>query len=216
LKRAVETCDIRWKAVLLVGPTGCGKTPLGELLETERLWGRRCLHFDFGKALRASADGQTDRLTYKEQELVGRLLRTGALLEDKHFPVARKLLIDFVTERNAGEDTLVVLNGLPRHVGQARAMEAVVEIRALVSLECAPGIVWERVRTNTGGDRGERADDTLEEVKQRLEVFRQRTVPLLEYYGERGVCMLCVYAGAKTTAPEMRRALEAQCSRMAL
>ena len=215
MKRAVETCDIRWKAVLLVGPTGCGKTPLGELLETEGLWGRRCLHFDFGKALRTSAGGQTGRLTHKECELVGELLKAGALLEDKHFPVARKLLVDFMTERNASEDTLVVLNGLPRHVGQARAMEAVVEMRALVSLECAPGIVWERVRTNSGGDRGERADDTLEEVKQRLEVFRQRTVPLLEYYGARGVSVLCVDVGAKTTAREMRRALEAQCSRMA-
>lgn len=207
---------MRWKAVLLVGPTGCGKTPLGELLETEGLWGRRCLHFDFGRVLRASAGGQAGRLTYKEHELVGRLLRTGALLEDEHFSIARKLLIDFMTERNAGGDTLVVLNGLPRHVGQARAMEVVVEMRALVSLECAPHITWERVRTNAGGDRGERVDDTLEEVKQRLEVFRQRTVPLLEYYGVRGVCVLCVDAGAKTTAWEMRRVLESQCSRMAL
>ena len=216
LNRVLETRDIRWKAVLLVGPTGCGKTPLGELLEREGLWERRCLHFDFGEVLRTSTGEQTGRLTQREHELIDRLLGTGALLEDEHFPVARKLLVNFITERNAGEDKLVVLNGLPRHIGQARAMEAVVEIRALVSLECAPEVAWERVRTNTGGDRSERIDDTLEEVKQRLDIFRQRTVPLLEYYVVRGVRVLCVDVGVRTTAWDMRRVLEAQYSRMAL
>ncbi|MDD4986206.1 MAG: nucleoside monophosphate kinase [Dehalococcoidales bacterium] len=212
----MDTFDIKWKAVLLVGPTGCGKTPLGDLLEVEGLWGRRCLHFDFGRELRASLGKWSGRLTHDERGLVGELLEAGALLEDEHFPIAGKLLAGFIAERNADAAAVVVLNGLPRHVGQAGAMEAVVDMRALVSLECAPEVAWERVRTNSGGDRGERADDTLAEVRRRIEVFRQRTLPLLEYYGARGVPVLRLEVGAKTTAREMRRVLEALCSKVAL
>jgi hypothetical protein len=40
-------------ALLLLGPTGAGKTPLGDWLEAHGLWGRPCHHFDFGANLRA-------------------------------------------------------------------------------------------------------------------------------------------------------------------
>ncbi|MCX7427258.1 MAG: hypothetical protein NTW96_16720 [Planctomycetia bacterium] len=44
--------DTRNDAMLLLGPTGSGKTPLGDLLERRGLGGRRCVHFDFGAHLR--------------------------------------------------------------------------------------------------------------------------------------------------------------------
>jgi adenylate kinase family enzyme len=40
------------EAILLLGPTGSGKTPLGQVLERRGLWGHRCSHFDFGDNLR--------------------------------------------------------------------------------------------------------------------------------------------------------------------
>jgi adenylate kinase family enzyme len=40
------------KAILLLGPTGSGKTPLGQVLEERGLWGHTCMHFDFGANLR--------------------------------------------------------------------------------------------------------------------------------------------------------------------
>ena len=157
-----------WQSILLVGPTGSGKTPLGQLLDAGGLGGRRCLHFDFGEALRASVEEWSGVLTNSERDFVAVLLKTGALLDDAHFPIAEKLLVDFLTRRNADGDTLIVLNGLPRHAGQARAMEAVVDMRAIMSLECEPEIAWERIRANIGGDRGERSDDAFEKVKRRL------------------------------------------------
>jgi adenylate kinase family enzyme len=59
-------------AVLIVGPTGSGKTPLGEFLQQTGLWEKRCFHFDFGKALRGIGKEKTDRsfLTEKEQVVV--------------------------------------------------------------------------------------------------------------------------------------------------
>ena len=43
----------RRRAIVLLGPTGSGKTPLGDLIERCGLWGAPCLHFDFGACLRS-------------------------------------------------------------------------------------------------------------------------------------------------------------------
>jgi adenylate kinase family enzyme len=94
-------------------------------------------------------------------------------------------------------------------------MEAVVDMRAIMSLECEPEIAWERIRANIGGDRGERSDDTFEKVKRRLEIFRQMTVPLLEEYRARGVPVFHVNVWLETTPEETYREIEARWSRMA-
>ena len=49
---------MRHDAILLLGPTGSGKTPLGAALEEHGVCGRQCLHFDFGENLRACAEGR--------------------------------------------------------------------------------------------------------------------------------------------------------------
>ena len=56
-------------------------------------------------------------------EFLRKVLETGALLENEHFPIARRILQSFLSRRSARPQTLVVLNGLPRHAGQAEAME---------------------------------------------------------------------------------------------
>jgi len=211
IEQAIKKLNIPWQAILLVGPSGSGKTPLGQFIETYGLWGRRCLHFDFGSELRASVNEHASPLTGSEKSLVDKMLKASALLEDEHFPIAEKLLLNFLSKRKARENTLVVLNGIPRHVGQARAMEEWIEMQAIVSLECHPEITWERIRTNFAGDRNGRADNTLEKVRRRLKIFRQRTAPLLEYYHARGVRVLYVNVGANTTAEEMHHDIEAKC-----
>lgn len=210
MRPSAKVNDGRWKAVLLLGPTGSGKTPLGEALGKEGLSGSRCLHFDFGEALRASVDPESTVLTPAERAMVHESLRTGALLENKHFSIAEKLLEGRLSERNSTPDTIVVLNGLPRHSGQAEAMDRVVDMLAVVSLECAPATVWERIRADSGGDRGGRVDDTREEVRRRIELFRERTAPLLSYYRGLRVPLLSLDVGIKTTAHEMRQHLEAE------
>ena len=108
-------------AILIIGPTGSGKTPLGNALERHGLWNQQCIHFDFGHQLRLSAaTGTADRfLTPDELVLIRQLLRTGALLEDEQFPIARKILSAFLRERSTCDDDIIILNGLPRHLGQA-------------------------------------------------------------------------------------------------
>ena len=74
----------------------------------------------------------------------------------------RALEQDFVRRARLDPDDLVVLNGLPRHVEQARDVDAHVRVEAVILLDCTPEVALERIRTNAGGDRGGRADDNVE------------------------------------------------------
>jgi len=211
---SVKRSNTKWNTVLLVGPTGSGKTPLGQLLGEKGLRGMRCLHFDFGEALRTSVTRRTGHLTHSEFDVAQKSLETGTLLENENFSIAKKLLANYLAERSANRDTLIVLNGLPRHIGQAKAMEDLIEMQAVVNLKCEPVTALDRIRTNAGGDRRERDDDILEEIQQRLAVFRMRTAPLLEYYHRLGVPVLPLDIVVKTTAKEMRLQLNAKWSRI--
>jgi len=180
-------------AILLLGATGTGKTPLGEHLERHGLCGRRCHHFDFGSYLRrVGEEGGTRGLEDSQVVVVQRVLSTGDLLEDHEFPIARQLLRAFLNEREAGESDIVVLNGLPRHSGQARDIEDLVAVAAVVHLSCSTEVVRERIRLNSGGDRTDRVDDSPEEVENKLRIFEKRTAPLLAYYRERGANIIDV------------------------
>jgi adenylate kinase family enzyme len=199
--------ETRYSAVLLLGPTGAGKTPLGQLMERQGLWGLRCLHFDFGHELRSSIN-ENQVLTGPERGVVAQMLRTGALLENEHFPIALELLDDFVRRNHAGLRTLIVLNGLPRHIGQAERMNEVVRMMAVISLECTPETILYRIANNSGGDRTGRMDDSLVEVTRKLELFNQRTAPLLDYYRSHHVGIISVEVGPVSTADEMLAKIE--------
>jgi len=200
--------ETRHSAVLLVGPTGSGKTPLGQLLERRGLWGLRCLHFDFGCELRQSVRENSQILTLTERELITHMLRTGTLLEDEHFPLALKIFEGFLISHKADKRTLIILNGLPRHTGQAEHMKEVVRMQTVISLECAPETVVHRISTDAEGDRAGRVDDSLAEVKRKLALFKERTAPLLDYYRSRHVGIISVEVGPLSTAAETLEKIE--------
>jgi adenylate kinase family enzyme len=205
------------KAILLVGPTGAGKTPLGELLECRGLRGHRCVHFDFGANLRAiaasfeggaAAEAPGVIFSPRERAVILDSLGTGALLENENFPIAEKILARFVREKGVGPHDLLILNGLPRHAGQARDLERSTEVCAVVNLIGTAAVIKERIRLDTGGDRAGRSDDSLEAVERRLEIFEKRTLPLLEFYAARRVPILKIPVGAGTTAEEILARIE--------
>jgi len=167
--------------VLLVGPTGSGKSPVGMLLE--RRGGFR--HFDFGAELRAAAAGERD-LSPEDAAYVRRLLDAHALLPDERFDLAQRLLEGFL-ERVAFDPRreMLVLNGLPRHAGQARAIARLVRVELVVVLECGPAAAGARVARRSRGeglDHAGRDDDTPEAVARKLALFATETPQLLAHY----------------------------------
>ena len=200
-KAAESQCPLA-EAILLLGPTGSGKTPLGELLEKEGLAGRKCFHFDFGSNLRRYASYPTGLLSDAELTAVKNSLRTGALLTDEQFLIAEKLLDEFIEETGAVNSGLIVLNGLPRHAGQATALEHIVRMKAIIVLDCEAATVLERIRTDAGGDRGGRIDDDVEDVKRKLKIFDEKTVPLVKYYRDCNVPIIRVAISAHSSTKD--------------
>jgi adenylate kinase len=47
-----------------------------------------------------------------------------------------------------------------------------------------------------GGELRQRADDTVETIRNRLEVYQQQTAPLIAYYGERGLLRVVAAEGS--------------------
>jgi adenylate kinase family enzyme len=195
----------RRRAVLLLGPTGAGKTPLGAMLEQRGLWGADCLHFDFGATLREIVRrNQPDRwISAEGVDFLRDVLQSGALLEDEHFPLARRILERFLSQRAPKPQTRIVLNGLPRHTGQARALDAMLDVEAAIQLVGSSETIWARIQRNVGGDRAGRQDDQHQAVRRKLAIFRQRTAPLLEHYRRRGARIDAIQVTAQMTSEEM-------------
>jgi adenylate kinase family enzyme len=232
----------RHHAMLLLGPTGSGKTPLGRQIERRGLGGQMFVHFDFGENLRrivaqqsgqwSVASGQcTSPLTPRlsaltlalsqrergpcgngfstaEIEFLRGVLESGVLLEDEHFYLAERILRGFLDTRTTDAKTWVALNGLPRHLGQADRIDSIVAVRVVVCLECDGDVVFRRLASNVGGDRGGRSDDDLDQARKKLDIFRQRTAPLVDHYRRRGARIETIRVTADMTADDMRHRLE--------
>jgi adenylate kinase len=192
-------------ALLLLGPTGAGKTPLGDLIARQGLWGHGWAHFDFGHQMRriVASSRPSGPITQADVDFLHHVLHSGALLENEQFPLARRIFQSFLDRGSAGPGAWIVLNGLPRHLGQAEALESLVQVRAVAQLDCTPEVVAARIHTNVGGDRTGRNDDHATAVERKLEIYRARTEELLNYYRRRGVPILRVEVTAEMTPRQM-------------
>jgi len=191
------------KSILLLGPTGAGKSPLGDQIEKNGIKGKKCFHFDFGHELRSIAELELPPYGFQEKDLffIRDVLEKGLLLENEHFHVAEKIVRYFLRRNEFREDTVLILNGLPRHVGQAQDMSGIVSVRSLVVLECAAEEVHKRINRNAGGDRTGRSDDSIDMISRKLEIFEARTAPLIEYYSKRDADIVKVKT-TETSTPE--------------
>jgi adenylate kinase len=175
-------------AILLLGPTGSGKSPLGDAVSRSGLFGRPCHHLDFGSELRSAVSDEvrSRRYTSTELDFIHGVLERGLLLENEHFPLARKIISLFLDRAGFSQRDVLVLNGIPRHEGQARDLGKIATIHALAVLDCSADDVSCRIRENIGGDRTGRADDHHELIEKKIVIFRERTAPLIDHYKRRG------------------------------
>ena len=168
---------------------------MGNWLQSNGWAGRQCLHFDFGAHLRAGTG-----LDERELQFVRDLLQTGGLLENETFHIAKKILCMAVAGH---ESDLLVLNGLPRHVGQAVALESLVTVRGVIHLQADAATIFARLQNNAGGDRTGRVDDEIALVQRKLATFAERTWPLIEHYRQRKAKVWTVQVGVHTVPKEM-------------
>jgi adenylate kinase len=157
--------------LLLIGAPGAGKGTQAERL-AERF---NITHISSGDLLRQHV---------KDQSSIGQKIKgyvdAGDLVPDAVvMDMLRKPIVA------AAESGGYVLDGFPRTVDQAKAAFEVahalgVAVQAAVHLD-VPG--EELIRRLLARSRG--SDDSAEVIAHRLQVYRAKTVPLLEYYAGR-------------------------------
>lgn len=169
------------KAILLLGPTGAGKTPLGKELEKKGFLHKRANHFDFGDNLRKIVSGYLP-FPKKDRVLIQNILKEGRLLKEEEFYLAERVLETFLTYKQYTPDSWLVLNGLPRNIYQALKLENITEIKYLIFLKACPSTLKFRLSADPAGDRKGRSDDLDKLVEYKLNWFQKETLPLIDYY----------------------------------
>ena len=153
--------------VVLLGAPGAGKGTQADKL-AEKL---QIPHLSTGELFRHNISSGTE-LGLKAK----RYLDAGDLVPTE---LTNELVDDRLTEPDTGDG--FILDGYPRSVPQAQALHDMLERRgtqldAVVEFRVPEDELLERLRA-----RG-RADDTDEVILNRMNVYRDETAPLLEYY----------------------------------
>jgi len=185
-------------AMLLVGPSASGKSPLGDLIQERGLGGSTFVHFDFGKCLRAAAWKDGLGLNESEIDKIRSVLEQRRLLLDSEFGIAEKIFRCFLSEKPMAEK--VVMNGLPRHLGQVESCCALVDIATVVYLSCSFSVLHQRIQSNIGGDREGRNDDTLNDISIKIASFEKLTLPMIDFFQSNAqINVLKIEIGTKDT-----------------
>jgi adenylate kinase len=187
------------KALLLIGPTGSGKSPLGNSLQKETGW----YHFDFGDHLRKIAnDENAHGLSHEEIEYVKHLIDTHALFPHDKLTIVQKILDHACAVYRKSQG--IILNGMPRTVEQADSLE--LDVAGVVELICAPEVVAKRVSKRRAGrtsDHAGRNDDTPQAIKEKLDIYERSTRPLLNYYRAKNVPVIGISVETDTTEDDL-------------
>ena len=167
---------MKYQTYLLFGPPGSGKGTQGKTLGTIP----RYFHCACGDVFR-SIDTRTE---------IGRAFldysSKGELVPDEITVKLWKARIDAAVDGHNFKpdiDTLV-LDGIPRNVGQAKIMDDLIDVQKVFHLSCPNrGELFARLKKRALKDN--RLDDANEEViKRRLATYEEESKPVLGYYGK--------------------------------
>lgn len=153
--------------LIFLGPPGAGKGTQGKIIADKQ----EIPHISTGDILRKALADQTPlglkAKTYMDQ---------GDLVPDD-------LILDLISERLQEQDAQKgwILDGFPRNVHQADFLSDLLhqlnqQCKAVINLDVPDNVLISRLL-----NRG-RKDDNQETITHRLQVYREQTAPLIEYY----------------------------------
>jgi adenylate kinase len=155
--------------------------------------------------------GDIFREIMREDTVLGNKVRQyvekGLLVPDE---VVMEVLEHRLARTSSGKG--FILDGFPRTIEQAKALEKIVKIDVIIRLTVPDWIIIERLSTRQickncgeiynvrhlkprvdgicdkcGGQLYQRSDDSPSVIKERIEVYERQTQPILQYYVEEKV-----------------------------
>ena len=163
--------------IVILGPPGAGKGTQGKLISAEA----GIPHINTGEMFRAEVAAESDL-----GRRVRAILDAGDLVPDE-------LTIEVVRARLAQEDTMdgFVLDGFPRTLAQAEALDRLLEeldrdeLSVVLDFHVSDAIAVERLLGRAGQEG--RSDDTRATIQHRLDVYHDKSEPLVGYYRNKGI-----------------------------
>jgi adenylate kinase len=164
--------------LILFGPPGAGKGT-----QAQRLVARHgIVQLSTGDMLRAAA---------RDGSPVGK--RAKAIM-DRGELVPDDVMIEIIADRLDRPDSAsgFILDGFPRTVRQAEALtrmldEKGLKLDAVIEIAVNEAVLKDRIERRAQETGGARADDNVETLKRRLDVYRTQTAPVADYYRGRGI-----------------------------
>ena len=191
--------------IILIGPQGCGKSTqagvISDYLEVSYL--------SMGNILRTAVKKKTN-LGKKIEPIIN----SGRMISDE---IAIDIVKDALLESEYKNG--FILDGFPRNIVQAEAMDKYIKIDKVFEIEISDKVAIERIsgrricpnkhvwhikfRPSKIKDKCDicnqelyqRKDDTKDSIKVRLNLYRKYTSKLLEYYSKQG--KLVIFDGEK-------------------
>ena len=160
--------------LIFLGPPGSGKGTQAQIL-TKKL---NYIHISIGDLLRENISNQTDL-----GKLASKYVSSGELVpDDLIIDLVNSSIVDLQSKESSSKG--VILDGFPRTINQATALENKIKelnvfIKSVVYLDISDEKILSRL-LNRGRD-----DDEPELIRNRLDVYRNQTEPLLVFYDER-------------------------------
>lgn len=166
----------RFKTVLLFGAPGAGKGTQGKILGSIP----GVVHMSSGDMFRGMDPDSRLGKIFREYSTRGELVPDEVTIDlwKEHVGKLRE------TGRYNPLTQLLVLDGIPRNVNQARLLDGVIDVLKVVHLAFAEEA--EAIsRLKKRALKENRADDAKEDViRRRLDVYRDETRPLLDFYSK--------------------------------
>lgn len=190
--------------IILLGAPGSGKgTVAAKLMASDAT----LKHVSSGDLLRDAVARRTPAGIQAESAM-----KSGSLVADS---IIAQMIADLIA--GLDPNTKLLLDGFPRNVEQAKTLDKILagvrsEISAAVLIDVPDEIIVERIVgrrgcpkcgagyhvkfmppkqegicDKCGAELITRKDDNAETVKHRLEVYKQQTFPLVEFYGARSL-----------------------------
>jgi adenylate kinase len=184
--------------LLIFGPPGSGKGTYASRLQTKL-------------GAQVIATGDIMREIMKEDTLLGRKVKgfveKGQLVPDDVVIQVLKQRLAKISNKEG-----FILDGFPRTIEQAKALEKIVKTDGVIQLTVPEWIIIERLSSRRicgkcgevynvrflkpkvegvcdkcGGQLYQRADDTADVIRDRIGVYERQTEPILEYYKGKNV-----------------------------